>query len=222
MSLLPDEGNQEQPTGGAESPTSPTSGSQQGQPLPDVSALVKRIDEQEKLIKGLQKGTDKQIAQVNSNIKRILELKEQGLNETQIQRELFVDQLMQGQAPSPQTAPVGNESGRQAPDVESFTAADAIQQIEKYNLPVNDSSVLELLRDRNLTSGKVKDFILQKVAPQKPANPADVVQSPVKGGAQTSDVAPLIAELNEWQKTPSKYREQIKARVAELDKRGWK
>jgi hypothetical protein len=193
MSLLPDEGNQEQPTGGQESPTSAPSGSQQGQPLPDVGALVRQVEELGKQVKGIQKGTDKRFEQIGGNIKRILELKEQGLNESQIQRELWIDSQMQGQNLTPE-APVGNAGGRQAPDVESFTAADAISQIEKYNLPVNDSSVLELLRDKNLTSGKVKDYILQKVAPQKPASVADVVQSPVRGGQQEKSQTALTQE----------------------------
>lgn len=196
MSLLPDEGNQEQPTGGAESPASQTSGGQ-GQPLPDVSALARRLDEQDKLIRGLQKGTDKQIAQVNSNVKRILELKEQGLNEEQIKRELWIDQQMQGQTPHPQ-APVGNESARQAPDVES-----AFKKLEEYNLDQNDQEFISLVRqssrlDKAAFDEQVNGYVLGKLKPQKPANPSDVVQSPVTGGQQPKSQTALTQEyLNE-------------------------
>ena len=59
------------------------------------------------LIKGLQKGTDKQIGQVRADVKRILELKESGLNEAQIQRELAVDALLEQGTPTKTV--VGND-----------------------------------------------------------------------------------------------------------------
>src|SRR5688572_17795752 len=70
MTLNPVEGNQQQPTGGSEQPTSTPSGSQQGQPLPvDVQTLVAQVEELGKQIKGIQKGTDKRFEQVGGNIK---------------------------------------------------------------------------------------------------------------------------------------------------------
>lgn len=194
MSLLPDEGNQEQPTGGAESPASSPSGSQQGQPLPDVSALVKQVDELGKLVKGIQKGTDKRFETIGGDIKRILELKEQGLNEDQIKRELWIDKQIQGQDVPLQTAPVGNESGGQAPDVES-----AFRTVEEYGLSTNDQEFLQLIRANSKLSkaafdAKVKDYVLGKVKPPKPANVADVVQAPVRGGQQEKSQTALTQE----------------------------
>jgi hypothetical protein len=202
MSLI-DDGNQEQPTGGTESPTSSPSGSQQGQHLsPDVSALVKEVTELKKELRGIQKGTDKRFERQDSNIKRILELKEQGLNESQIQRELVLDRLI-GTQDAPPAEPVGNEAGRQAPDVES-----AFRTVEEYNLSQNDPDFIALLRqsskmDKAAFDTKVKDFVLGKVKPQKPANPADVIQSPATRGAQGVDVGRLSAELNQLYKNPS-------------------
>src|SRR5688572_1280607 len=113
-----DEGNLQQPTGEVESPISPASGNE-SQPLPEyVTALATRLNEQDKLIKSLQKGTDKQIGQVRSDVKRILELKEQGLNEDQIKRELWIDsQISGGDAPS--ETPVGKQEQRPSIDIES-------------------------------------------------------------------------------------------------------
>ena len=177
-----DDGNQEQPTGGTESPTSSPSGGQGQQLSPDVSALVKQVDDLKKEIRGLQKGTDKRFEKFDGNIKRILELKEQGLTEPQIQRELWIDQQMQGQNPHP-PEPVGNENSRQAPDVES-----AFRKLEEYQLPQDDANFLALIRrssgmDKTAFEVEVNNYVLGKVKPQKPANPADVVQSPVTSAA---------------------------------------
>lgn len=177
----PDEGNPEQPSGGAESSTSSPSGGA-GQPLPEyVTAIISRLDKQDKLLRGLQKGTDKQIGEVKGEIKRILELKEQGLNEGQIERELWIDRQMGNQnAPAPAVPDKGEP--RQGGD--SISVADAIAQIERYKLSPNDPEVIQLFRDKNLTSSKVKDYILGKVAPQPPASPATATQGAARTSAQ--------------------------------------
>jgi hypothetical protein len=194
MSLI-DDGNQEQPTGGTESPTSSPSGSQQGQQLSDVSALVKTVEELRKELRGIQKGTDKRFEKFGGDIKRVLELKEQGLDENGIKRELFLDSLIAGQGQdAPPPTPVGNESQRQAPDVES-----AFRTVEEYELSTNDPEFLALLRgvsrmDKATFDGKVKDYILGKKKPPKPANPADVVQSPARAGATEKSKEALQSE----------------------------
>ncbi len=214
--MLPnDDGNQEQPTGGTESPASSPSGGQQGQQLSDVSALVSEVKELRKELRGIQKGTDKRFERQDGNIKRILELKEQGLSEPQIKRELYLDSLMQGQD-APPAEPVGNGNGRQAPDVES-----AFRTVEEYGLSQNDPEFITLLRgvskmDKAAFDVKVKDFVLGKVKPQKPANPADVVQSPARAGATSVDVDKLSGELSQLAKTPS--APGAMARITEIQK----
>jgi hypothetical protein len=216
MSLI-DDGNQEQPTGGTESPTSSPSGSQQGQQLSDVSALVKTVEELRKELRGIQKGTDKRFEKFGGDIKRVLELKEQGLDENGIKRELFLDSLIAGQGQdAPPPTPGGTESARQAPDVES-----AFRTVEEYELSTNDPEFLALLRgvsrmDKATFDAKVKDYILGKKKPPKPANPADVVQSPARGGAQSVDVGKLSAELNQLYKNPS--APGAMQRIAEIGK----
>jgi hypothetical protein len=117
------EGNPGSATGAAEQPTSPTSAGQ-SQPLPEyVTALQSQVAELTTQLRGIQKGTDKQIGQVRGDIKRILELKEKGLDETGIQRELFLDQLMTGQN-APVQQPIGNGQQPNAViDVESVVTS---------------------------------------------------------------------------------------------------
>lgn len=210
-----DDGNLEQPTGGQEQPTSAPSGGQ-GQQLSGVDALVKRIEELEKSNRGLQKGIDKRFERQESSIKRILELKEQGLTESQIERELWIDQQIKGQdAPPPPPAGSGTEGG-QAPNVES-----AFKTVEEYGLSTNDADFLNLVRKSgNMTAGefdmKVKAFVLEKVKPPKPANPADVVQAPATRGATSVNTDALIAEVSQLYKNPSK--PGAMARIAEIQK----
>lgn len=198
-----DDGNLEQPTGGQEQPTSAPSGSD-GQQLSGVDALVKELNDLRKEVRGLQKGTDKRFERQDSNIKRILELREAGMNESQIERELWIDQQIKGNdAPPP--SPVGNrDEGGQAPSVES-----AFKTVEEYGLSANDPDFLNLIRKSgNMAAGefegKVKEYVLGKVKPPKPANPADVVQSPARAGATSVNVDALSVELNQLYKNPSK------------------
>lgn len=88
----------------------------------DIKALVHRLDETEKQLKGLQKGTDKQIANVRDDVKRILELKESGLNDKQIERELMIDQLLGRSASPAPVAPTPQPAGN-AIDVETVVKA---------------------------------------------------------------------------------------------------
>jgi hypothetical protein len=214
-----DDGNLEQPTGGQEQPTSAPSGGQ-GQQLSNVDALVKQIEELGKQVRGLQKGTDKRFERQESNIKRILELREAGMNESQIERELWIDQQIKGHdAPPPSPAGSGTEGG-QAPSIES-----AFKTVEEYGLSANDPDFINLIRksgNMNDFDAQVKEYVLGKVKPPKPANLADVVQSPVKTAATSDDSAAKIAKLSQLQKQPTKNKAEIDQLAAELDKAGWK
>jgi hypothetical protein len=131
-----DEGNLGQSSGGAEPSTSQTSDSS-SQPLPAyVKTIIERLDKQDVFLRGLQKGTDKQIGQVKSDIKRVLELKDRGLDETQIERELFIDSLYQGQK-APEVKPTPDKSDKTSGfDISAIDAA--------LELPANDSRVTDL------------------------------------------------------------------------------
>jgi hypothetical protein len=127
MPELPLDGNQTA-TGATEPPASPPSQSQGQLSQEQIKAILDNQARLEQQIKGIQKGTDKQIGQVRSDVKRILELRERGLDETQIQRELFVDSLIeQGAQPKPVA---GNDGAGQSLD------ADAV--LKALNFPEND------------------------------------------------------------------------------------
>src|SRR5688572_3088217 len=118
--MLPDDGKDTGLSGGTEQPTSSPSDKSPQQLSPDVSALVNEVTELKKELRGLQKGADKRFERQDQSIKRILELKEQGLDERGIERELLLDSLIAGQRQdAPPQTPVGNERQGQAPDVES-------------------------------------------------------------------------------------------------------
>src|SRR5512138_315937 len=211
-----DDGKDTGLSGGSEQPTSTPSDTSPQQLSPDVSALVKEVTELRKELRGLQKGSDKRFERQDENIKRILELKEQGLTQPQIERELWIDQQMKGQDTPPQ-APGGTEGARQAPNVES-----AFRKLEEYNLQQNDSDFLAILRkSQNMTpeqfDKEVDGFVLRKVKPSKPANPADVVQPPARGGGQTTlsdeERERLSGEKIDLMREPSKNA----ARIAEIN-----
>ena len=141
------EGNPQAPAGAAEQPTSPTSGAE-SQPLPEyVTALQSQIADLTKLVSGVQKGTDKQIGQVRGDIKRILELGGKGLDETQIQRELYLDQLMNSQS-----APVPQAAGPAKQD----TGLDVETTVQKLQFAPNDPALAAL---RVKFQGKPADFL---------------------------------------------------------------
>jgi hypothetical protein len=208
-----------------------------GQPLEanladTIAKLQRKVDAQEGEIRALKGGKDKAVdraiksqEQTLATIAKYLNVDEAQVREAQRQSildDLVTERLGGSQSAAPIPGRVGaQDESADARRVDNFTSADAIAEVESFELSANDPSFIDLLR-KNPSKQQVKDYILEKKRPTKPASVADVVQPPVTGGSTPSDVGRLIAELNEWQKTPSKYREQIKQRVAELDKRGWK
>lgn len=110
--MLPNstEATPQQPSGGPEQPTSTPSGQVEPNPLlEEVKGLRSELQSQANLIKSLQSGNDKRFGQMDTSIKRILELGGQGLNETQIQRELFIDRMLQqGQNTQTPEQPTGS------------------------------------------------------------------------------------------------------------------
>lgn len=163
------------PAGDPESPT-PAASQGQGQlSKDDIQALIDRLDATEKQVKGLQKGTDKQIGQVRDDIKRILELKDKGLDETQIHRELLIDQVLAGQSAPP--APVeGNQ-----PEVSK--AFDVETVVKAMDFPENDVAVAAVKKayadnPQTLISELAKLKVAQVSV--KPAGPAGAL--PPSGG----------------------------------------
>lgn len=218
LSNNPTEGNPSAPTGATEQPTSSTSGAQ-GQPLPDyVIALQGQVEKLSKLVNGFQKGTDKQIGQVRGDIKRILELGGKGLDETGIQRELFLDQLMSGQN-APVQQPIGNG---QQPDA----GIDVDGIVKSLQFQENDPALAALrIKYSGDPQGLLKAAADLRLAQLKSPNP-----SPATAPSQNSstpppppveyDVAALQKEFSQLIKEPSKNHKRLKEIREALAKAG--
>jgi hypothetical protein len=122
---------------------------------------------------------------------------------------------------SPQPVQVGDNGLSQ----QKAAVTDAIAELNKYDLDSNNAGFIEILRgkypNREAFDLNVQRYVVSKLAPQKPANPADVVQSPVTAGATGNNAADKIAQLQQLQKTPTRNRAQIEKLTKELDAINW-
>lgn len=177
------EGNPQAGTGAAKQPTSPTS-PDGSQPLPDyVTALQSQVEQLTGMVKGIQKGTDKQIGQVRGDIKRILELGSKGLDEGAIQRELFIDQMMIGQT---QNAPAQPHAGSE----QKGTSLDVDTVVASLQFQPNDPALAALkIKFSNDPQGLVKaaaDLRLSQLQTPSPTPGTGLSQS----GAAISGLTP--------------------------------
>lgn len=214
------EGNAQEPTGAAEQPTSPASGAPEGQPLPDyVTALQGQVAELASLVKGVQKGTDKQIGQVRGDIKRILELKDKGLDETGIQRELFLDSLMTGQTQSaPAQAPAGSGQPQGA-------GLDVDAVVKSLQFQPNDPALAAL----KIKHGSNAQAFLQAAADLRLSQLTSPTPTPGTALSQTGNAATGLTDeqvaekgmlLEQLYKNYSRNRPQIETILKELDAAG--
>ena len=191
------EGNPQAGTGAAEQPTSPASPAG-SQPLPDyVTAVQSQIANVETLVKGIQKGTDKQIGQVRTDVKRILELKEQGLNESQINRELWIDQQMNSQN-APVQQPAGSGTANTSLDVDSVVASLQFQP--------NDPALAALkIKYAGDPQGLVKAAADLRLSQFQTPNPSPGTGIPPNGGQPNAPTNwdALSAEYDELSKNPA-------------------
>ena len=210
--VTPLDGN---PPAGEQTPPTPAASPEQGQlSKEDIQALVQRLDAAEKQLKGLQKGTDKQIGQVRDDVKRILELKEKGLDETQINRELLIDQILTGQI-----SPTGSVVGKQPEAVQSF---DVETVVKAMDFPENDVAVAAVKKayenDKPKMIAELAKLKVSQVS-VKPAGPAGGL--PPSGGVQTP-IAPdeLLERWDRVKRFPlSPEYKQVKKL---LEERGYK
>lgn len=187
----PDEGKTPASAGGAGQSTPPAS-EQESQPLPEwAKAILKRLDDTEKLAKGVQKGTDKQIKnQVNSSIDRILELAGEGKSKAQIERELWIDSLMQGKE--------GDDDGATSDKSSKSNSPDIVKVIDEvFAFPENDSRVTDLkLKHGNDVAAYLREGLklAETLGAQDESTPAE--QPIPKGGAVQKDDNP-ISNIND-------------------------
>lgn len=218
------------PTGGQELPTPSFSESGASPTSTDADALVSKLIAQlEPIIeRKVQSQKDKRFSEMEKVLggrsKILAELESEGVNiskevRTQMEIRELREQIAQQTSRPAQERVDGSTSQRTA-------TTEAIAALKDNGLTTDDPAVIDIFRGKYGSRAEfdlaVQKYINQKLRPLKPANPADMVQSPATSQSSSSNTSQLIAELNEWQKTPSRYREQIKQRVAELDKAGWK
>lgn len=192
-------GNSEQPSGGTGTPSSSPSGSG-SQLSPDVAALQKRIDELEKLYKGVQKGNDKTNAKVlekvdslSSQIGRIYDLAKAGKSQSEIEERLLLDEILaERRGNTAPTSPEGTGGGGQG-------QVDVQDIAKQLNLDVNDKDIATAVASGNLAN--VMRVAMSKAQAPSPG-PEDA--APLGGGERRPDKGTEIEQgyLAEMAKVP--------------------
>lgn len=189
--------------------------------LEQVGATIEEMVERK-----FKSTTDKRFSKlekVAGKLDLLAELEEQGVSiPKEVRSELRIRELEERLSQSsPQPAPSkvdGSIEQKQA-------VAEAITELNKYNLSSNDPAFLDLLRgqypSKEAFDAKVQRYILGKVAPQQPPSPADLVQSPSAAGSTGKNVQAKIARLQALQREPTKNRAEIKQLTEELDAVNW-
>ena len=168
-----------------------------------IENLQKKLDAQDGEIRALKSGKDKAVDRAIKENQSTLEKLAKYLNvdESQVreaQRQSVLDELISERMGGNQSgAPI---QGRvDAPDnsagsrtVENFSVADAIAEVESFELSTNDPSFIELLR-KNPTKTDVQSYILERKKPQPPPSPAGLTQSAATG-ATTPKGSALVTD----------------------------
>jgi hypothetical protein len=192
-----------------------------------VSKLLPQLEQM--IERKVQSQKDKRISEIEKVLggrsKILAELEEAGVPITkEVRAEMRIRELEERlDQPSTQPTPASVDGSTQ----QRVAVTDAIAKLSEYGLSSNDPGFIELLRgkyaNRDAFDKAVLGHVVTKLAPQKPANPADVVQAPATAAASVNgDTGAKIARLNELQRQPTKNREEIKKLAEELDKAGWK
>ena len=183
--------------------------------LPQLEQIIERK---------VQSTKDKRISEIEKVLggrsKILAELESDGVNIPQeVRTKMEIRELREqiaGQSTQPAPAVVDGSTTQKA------AVTEAIAELRKYELSENDPAFIELLRgkykSREEFDLKVKGHIIGKLAPSKPANPADVVQSPAAARPSTVNVDALAAEMQTLSREPSKNFKRIQE-IGELLKK---
>lgn len=201
----------------AETPLESDQPENQGLPIPEFSEnggsstssgaddiVGKLLPQLEQLIeKKMQSQKDKRIDRIEKALggrdKILAELEADGVNipkevRTQMQIRELQDQLAQ-RSTQPAQPPVDGSTGQRA------AVSDAIAELKKHELDTNDADFIALLRGKYNNRAEfdlaVSRHVVKKLTPQKPANPADVVQSPASGGITEKSAEALTDEYKQ-------------------------
>lgn len=166
-----------------------------------VSKLLPQLEQM--IERKVQSTKDKRISEIEKVLggrsKILAELESEGVNipkdvRTQMQIRELEERLAQ-------------QTGQPAPVVDNglstqkAAVTDAIAKLTEYGLSSNDPAFIELLRgkyqNKDAFDKAVLGHVVGKLAPQKPANPADVVQPPARAGATEKSKEALTSEFKQ-------------------------
>jgi hypothetical protein len=187
----PVEGNSHS-AGEAQPSTAPAS-ENESQRLPEyVTTILSRIDAVEKLARGVQKGTDKQIKnQINGSIERILELAKEGKSQKQIERELWLDSLMEGRNVADAEPVADNDSKANGADMSKVID-------EVLQLPANDPRVTKLkLEHGNDTAAYMREALKLAARLAEANDDSTPAEQPLPTGGTARKVDNPIADIDD-------------------------
>lgn len=194
-----------QPGEADELPTPSFSGNGDSSPSVDADAIVNKLTPiLEQLVeRKVQSTKDKRLSKIEKalggRLDLLAELEETGVEipkdvRTQMQIRDLEERLTQQTTQPAQSVDSGLSTTKQA-------VTEAIAELSKFELDQNDPDFIKLLRGNYKSRAEfdleVQRHIVKKLTPSKPANPADVVQSPVRSGAQEKSVEALTSEYRQ-------------------------
>jgi hypothetical protein len=185
--------------------------------LPQLEQIIERK---------VQSVKDKRISEIEKALggrsKILAELEEAGVPITkEVRAEMRIRELEERLTQPPTQPAQAVDAG---PSTQKAAVTDAIAELSKYGLSSNDPGFIELLRgkyqNRDAFDKAVLGHIVQKIAPPKPANPADVVQAPARAGATEKSVDALTDEYKNKMRTARGNATEIKRLRDEYAQKG--
>jgi hypothetical protein len=189
-----------------------------------VSKLLPQLEQM--IERKVQSVKDKRISEIEKALggrsKILAELESEGVNipkdvRTTMQIRELEERLAQQTAQPAQKVDDGSSTQKAA-------VQDAIAKLSEFGLSSNDPAFIELLRgkyaNRDAFDKAVLGHVVGKLAPQKPPNPADVVQAPARAGATDKGVDALTDEYKKQVRAARGNRAEIARLRGEYQKQG--
>jgi len=186
-----------------------------------IDDLTRRLDEVDTRARTVQgekdktlSKTTKEVEELKRQIAEIEKLKKSGLDPDAAIEEFSFREEVRGL--KDQLARLNPASAKSAGNGVSGVATEAQRLANELKLDLNDKDIADAVASGNVTT-------LFKVAMGKQSPSPSSLELPPPSGQtpQKIDVDAKIAQLAEMQKTPSKYRAQIKKITEELDAVKW-
>jgi hypothetical protein len=167
------------------------SSSESQQSQVDLTALQKRLEELEAKYRGVQKGTDKVNARVESRVAEILstsqigriaELAKAGKDSAEIERELLLEDLLAERKGKATDAQIGNERAAGMDEVTSIFK----RTVQELGLDANNSAVAEAVSKKD-HAALLRLAVSKSTVPDPDATtqpPITSKETPAKGGEE--------------------------------------